>query len=98
MCLFVFVVMFMMCVYVYVYVVHACVCICYSVFTPLSLLVQLRKMVEIHVRHGAVDEECGNVMDGALMFRDMQVKQVMTPASQVFMLSVAGRLDFEVRT
>ena len=36
------------------------------------------------------------VMDGALKFRDMTVKQVMTPVHAVYMLSVKEKLNFKV--
>ena len=59
---------------------------------------ELRKMMAIHVQHGAVDVESGTLMDGALKYRDMMVKDVMTPASEVFMLSIQEKLSFRVQT
>jgi metal transporter CNNM len=38
---------------------------------------ELRKMLELHVKHGAVDVDSGGVMDGALRYRDMMVKEVV---------------------
>lgn len=57
---------------------------------------ELRKMMAIHVQHGAVDVESGTLMDGALKYRDMMVRDVMTPASDVFMLSIREKLSFRV--
>ena len=55
---------------------------------------ELRKMLEIHVQHGAVDDDAGNIVDGALKYKDIKVKEVMTVASDVFMLSVNEVLDY----
>ena len=38
---------------------------------------ELRKMLALHVEHGAVDADSGNVLDGALTFRDMAVHEVV---------------------
>lgn len=34
-------------------------------------------MLALHVEHGAVDADSGNVLDGALTFRDMLVQEVV---------------------
>jgi len=36
-------------------------------------------------------------MDGALKYRDMTVKEVMTVASKVYMLSISEKLNFKVK-
>lgn len=56
---------------------------------------ELRKMLEIHVQHGAVDDDAGNIVDGALRYKEVKVKEVMTPASETFMLSVNDVLDYK---
>ena len=38
-----------------------------------------------------------SIIDGALKFRDMQVQEVMTPISRVFMLSCEEKLNAAVR-
>jgi len=54
----------------------------------------LRKMLEIHVKQGALDIESGNLVDGALKYKDMTVKEVMTPMADVYMLNMTERLNF----
>eukprot|EP01041_Mallomonas_annulata_P006532 gene6532-13226_t len=55
----------------------------------------LRKMLEIHVKQGALDIESGNVVDGALKYKDMTVREVMTDISDAYMLSVHEILNFK---
>ena len=53
------------------------------------------KLLAIHVQHGAIDEEQGDVVKGALNYKEMTVGEVMTPLEDVFMLSKNARLDFK---
>lgn len=57
---------------------------------------ELRKMLALHVQHGAVDADSGEVLQGALTFRDMVVSEVMTPMPEVFMVCIDDRLDYKV--
>lgn len=59
---------------------------------------ELRTMLNLHIQHGAVDEESGKAMDGALRFREMAVADVMTPAESVFMISLSDTLNLKVMT
>ena len=54
------------------------------------------KLLAIHVQHGAIDAEHGDVVQGALNYKEMKVGEVMTPLEDVFMLSKHARLDFKV--
>ncbi|CAM9153949.1 unnamed protein product [Phaeothamnion confervicola] len=55
---------------------------------------ELRELMHIHVKHGAIDLETGREVEGALQYRARQVHEVMTPGDKVFMLHVSARLDF----
>lgn len=39
---------------------------------------ELRTMLELHVQHGAVDQDAGHVMEGALKFKDMTVHEIVS--------------------
>jgi metal transporter CNNM len=56
---------------------------------------EIRKMLEIHVNENALDKETANTMTGALLFKNIPVKQVMTPIANTFMLSVDEKLNFQ---
>ena len=53
------------------------------------------KLLAIHVQHGAIEKEHGDVVQGALNYKEMKVGEVMTPLEDVFMLSKHARLDFK---
>eukprot|EP00611_Tribonema_gayanum_P000096 TRINITY_DN10065_c1_g1_i2.p1 TRINITY_DN10065_c1_g1~~TRINITY_DN10065_c1_g1_i2.p1 ORF type:complete len:432 (-),score=90.93 TRINITY_DN10065_c1_g1_i2:191-1486(-) len=55
---------------------------------------ELRELLNIHVKHGAIDVETGREMAGALKYKDLLVRAVMTPKEKVFMLSADARLDY----
>mmetsp|Transcript_22161 Transcript_22161/g.33501 ORF Transcript_22161/g.33501 Transcript_22161/m.33501 type:complete len:661 (-) Transcript_22161:44-2026(-) len=55
---------------------------------------EMRKLLEIHVKEGRFDQEVGTAMTGALNYKELKVKEVMTPASETFMLNVDTKLDF----
>ena len=55
---------------------------------------EMLKLLEIHVQENAIDKETGKTMTGALTFKDTQVKSVMTPIANTFMLSTDEKLDF----
>lgn len=46
------------------------------------------------MKHGAVDIESGNMLSGALKFREMTVQEVMTPASEAFMVPLSETLNY----
>lgn len=57
---------------------------------------ELRELLKIHVKHGALDVETGREVAGALKYKELSVKQVMTPVKDCFMLSVTEKLNFKV--
>jgi len=86
------------------------ICLFYPLAAPLAFLLnkmlgheigttyskaEMLKLLEIHVTAGRFDSETGNTMTGALKYQDMTVKEVMTPTSNVFMISVDDKLNFE---
>lgn len=56
---------------------------------------EIRKMLEIHVQENALDKETANTMTGALLFKNIPVKQVMTPIANTYMLSLDEKLNFQ---
>lgn len=55
---------------------------------------ELQKMMEIHIRHGEVDEEIGRTVAGALTLQDQVVESVMTPLQDIYMLPITETLSF----
>jgi hypothetical protein len=56
---------------------------------------EMLKLLQIHVQEEMLDKDTANAMTGALKYRDMLVKDVMTPLANAFMLSVEEKLNFE---
>lgn len=56
---------------------------------------EMHKLLQIHVAEGRFDQETAVAMTGALNFKDVKVKQVMTPIDKTFMLNVDERLNFD---
>jgi hypothetical protein len=56
---------------------------------------EMLKLLQIHVQEERIDKDTANAMTGALKYRDMAVKDVMTPLANAFMLSVEEKLNFE---
>ncbi|EEC46766.1 predicted protein, partial [Phaeodactylum tricornutum CCAP 1055/1] len=56
---------------------------------------ELMKLLQIHVENEAMDQDTAVAMRGALKYKDTTVKEVMTPLSNTFMLSVDEKLSFE---
>jgi metal transporter CNNM len=56
---------------------------------------EMIKLLQIHVHEQVMDPETATAMQGALKYKDMSVKEVMTPLTNVFMLSAEERLNFE---
>mmetsp|Transcript_21103 Transcript_21103/g.47479 ORF Transcript_21103/g.47479 Transcript_21103/m.47479 type:complete len:521 (+) Transcript_21103:238-1800(+) len=59
---------------------------------------ELKQLLEIHQRAGALDQETGRVLRGALEFEDKKIKSIMTAMDKVFMLSRSDRLDLQTMT
>jgi metal transporter CNNM len=56
---------------------------------------ELQQLLEIHVKHGALDVETGRELAGALHYKDKKVKDCMTPKDKVYMLSMKEKLNFK---
>jgi len=56
---------------------------------------EMIKLLQIHVQEEMIDPDTATAMQGALKFKDMTVKEVMTPLPNTFMLSVDEKLNFE---
>jgi len=56
---------------------------------------EMLKLLQIHVQEEVLDKDTAVVMTGALKYKDMTVREVMTPLKNTFMLSVDERLSFE---
>uniref|UniRef100_A0A7S3LGG6 CNNM transmembrane domain-containing protein n=1 Tax=Amphora coffeiformis TaxID=265554 RepID=A0A7S3LGG6_9STRA len=56
---------------------------------------EMIKLLQIHVQEEMIDPDTAKAMQGAIQFKDMTVKEVMTPLANTFMLSVDDKLNFE---
>eukprot|EP00934_Nitzschia_sp_Nitz4_P000666 Nitzschia sp. Nitz4//scaffold112_size70979//48852//51327//NITZ4_005908-RA/size70979-augustus-gene-0.87-mRNA-1//1//CDS//3329533283//666//frame0 len=56
---------------------------------------EMMKMLQIHVQQNVIDQETAGAMTGALTYKNITVKEVMTPMNRTFMLSVDDKLSFE---
>ena len=56
---------------------------------------ELTELLKIHVAHGAMDVEAGNVAQGAIKYQDMQVNDVMSKLDDCYLLSADEILDFK---
>lgn len=57
---------------------------------------EMIKLLQIHVEKGMFDQETGVAMTGALKYKDLLVKNVMTTLEHVFMLNADEKLSFDV--
>lgn len=60
--------------------------------------VEIMRLLEIHFKHGAVDDEEKKMMQGALTIQNVLLKNIMTPIEDVFMLPLDSKLDFDLLT
>jgi metal transporter CNNM len=56
---------------------------------------ELTKLFQIHVQHNVIDQETAGAMTGALTYKNIMVKEVMTPLERTFMINVDDKLNFE---
>lgn len=56
---------------------------------------ELGKLLEIHVREGAVDSQTGKALQGTLRFKDVCVEEAMTKVDKVFMVSNQDKLSYK---
>ncbi len=57
---------------------------------------ELQQLTKIHETHLAVDKAEADLIKGALNFRSILIKNVMTPLEDVYMLPSSTRLDFSM--
>ena len=56
---------------------------------------EMIELLNVHVKENIIDQEEANAMAGALTYKTLSVKEVMTPMENTFMLEVDERLSFE---
>jgi metal transporter CNNM len=56
---------------------------------------EMMHLLKIQVQQNAIDQEAANAMQGALTYKNMTVKEVMTPMDRTFMLGIDDKLSFE---
>jgi metal transporter CNNM len=56
---------------------------------------EMMKLLQIHVQQNVIDQETAGAMTGALTYKNMKVKDVMTTMDRTFMLNVDDKLSFE---
>ena len=55
---------------------------------------ELMKLLQLHVEHGALKKEEGDVVAGALAFRSKPLKDIMTKKEHCFFLPCTAKLDY----
>ena len=56
---------------------------------------EMLKLLQIHVAENAMDPDTATTMTGALKYKEMAVREVMTPLTNTFMLKTDEKLNFE---
>eukprot|EP00980_Cylindrotheca_fusiformis_P006542 scaffold1384_cov116-Cylindrotheca_fusiformis.AAC.20 len=56
---------------------------------------EMLKLLQIHVQENVLDKETAGAMTGALTYKNITVKEAMTPLERTFMLNVDDKLSFE---
>jgi len=56
---------------------------------------EMTKLLQIQVQQNALDHEVAGAMTGALTYKNIKVREVMTPVERTFMLNVDLKLSFE---
>lgn len=56
---------------------------------------EMMKLLQIHVQQNVIDQETAGAMTGALTYKNITVKEVMTPMQRTFMINVDDKLSFE---
>jgi metal transporter CNNM len=56
---------------------------------------EMMQLLKIHVQENMIDQEAANAMTGALTYKNLTVKEVMTPMDRTFMLGVDEKLSFD---
>ena len=91
-------------------IVKVIICIFYPVAKPLAMTLdyalgdelamtysskELIKLLQIHVDQNMLDHDTANTMTGALNYKNLPVRDVMTPLNNVYMLKMDDKLNFE---
>jgi metal transporter CNNM len=86
------------------------ICLFYPVTKPLSMALdfllgqelattysngEMTKLLQLHVQHNVMDHDTAQAMTGALTYKQILVKDVMTPMERTFLLDVDEKLSFE---
>ena len=56
---------------------------------------ELTELLRIHVAHGAMDVETGQISAGAITYQDKKVSEVMSPYESSYIISAADLLNFQ---
>ena len=56
---------------------------------------EMIELLNVHVKENKIDQEEANAMAGALTYKNMCVKDVMTAMEQTYMLAIDEKLSFE---
>eukprot|EP00924_Labyrinthula_sp_SR-Ha-C_P013872 snap_masked-scaffold_5-processed-gene-16.44-mRNA-1 protein AED:0.05 eAED:0.06 QI:0/-1/0/1/-1/1/1/0/418 len=56
---------------------------------------QLSKLLELHVKHDQLNQEQAQIMNGAIVYKEKKVEQVMTQMQKVFMIKKEEVLNFD---
>ena len=91
-------------------IVKVIICIFYPIAKPLAMTLdyalgdelamtysskELIKLLQIHVEQNMLDHDTANTMTGALNYKNLPVRDVMTPLNNVYMLKMDDKLNFE---
>ncbi len=91
-------------------IVKVLILMMYPITYPMSLLLdyvlgdelgtihtrtELTELLRIHVQHGAMDVEQGQISEGAITYVDKKVSGVMSPFDDSFLLSASDQLNFK---
>ena len=91
-------------------IVKVIICLFYPVAKPLALALdyalgdelgvtysskELIKLLQIQVDRNMLDHDTANTLTGALKYKNLPVRDVMTPLNNVYMLKMDDKLNFE---
>lgn len=91
-------------------IVKALMFLMYPVTKPMSMLLdyvlgeelgtihsrkELTELLRIHVAHGAMDVETGQISAGAITYQDKKVSEVMSPYGSSYIISASDLLNFQ---
>ena len=56
---------------------------------------ELTELLRMHVQHGAIDVEQGQISEGAITYNDKKVRDVMSSFDDAYVISAADQLNFK---